>query len=171
MSPAPAGAEKNSNNVTANKANMLITETRLRVRYAETDQMGFCYYGNYAKYYEVGRADAMRTLGMTYREMEERGVVMPIATMVSKYIRPALYDDLLTVRTIIKSVPGARMHFFYEIYNEEGVLLNLGETVLAFIKKDTGRPCAAPDWFLEPLIKAFEKTEHQQQPADREPGN
>lgn len=135
---------------------MLITETKLRVRYAETDQMGYSYYGNYAKYYEVGRADSMRTLGMTYREMEERGVVMPIATMVSKYIRPARYDDLLTIRTIVKEVPAARMHFFYEVYNEEGVLLNLGETVLAFIKKDTGRPCAAPDWFLEPLRKAFE---------------
>jgi acyl-CoA thioester hydrolase len=91
---------------------MLITESKLRVRYAETDQMGYSYYGNYAKYYEVGRADAMRTLGMTYREMEERGVVMPIATMVSKYIRPARYDDLLTIRTIVKEVPAARMHFF-----------------------------------------------------------
>lgn len=137
---------------------MLVTETKLRVRYAETDQMGFAYYGNYAKYYEVGRADAMRTLGMTYREMEERGVVMPIATMTSRYIRPAHYDDLLTVRTIVREIPAARMHFYYEIFNEAGNLLNQGETVLAFIRKDTGRPCAAPEWFLEPLKKAFSQT-------------
>jgi len=130
---------------------MLVTEIQLRVRYAETDQMGFAYYGNYAKYYEVGRADAMRSLGMTYREMEERGVVMPIVTMYSKYIRPARYDDLLTVRTIVRELPAARMHFDYEIYNEEGILLNKGETVLAFINKATGRPCAAPDWFLDKL--------------------
>lgn len=134
---------------------MLATETMLRVRYAETDQMGFAYYGNYAKYYEVGRADAMRTLGMTYREMEEKGVVMPIVTMSSKYIRPAHYDDLLTVRTMVKEIPASRMHFFYEIYNEQGTLLHLGETVLAFINKETGRPCPAPKWFLEPFREVF----------------
>jgi acyl-CoA thioester hydrolase len=156
MNPVRAEAARNISSVTEKEVNMLITESKLRVRYAETDQMGFAYHGNYAKYYEIGRADAMRTLGMTYREMEERGVVMPIATMYTKYIRPAYYDDLLTVRTIVKEIPVARMHFFYEIYNEKGVLLNMGETVLAFIRKSTGRPCVAPDWFIGPFKKAFE---------------
>jgi acyl-CoA thioester hydrolase len=133
------------------KQELIVTETKVRVRYGETDQMGFVYYGNYALYYEVGRADAMRQLGMTYREMEEMGVVMPITYMTSKYIRPAHYDNLLTVKTIIREIPVSRMHFFYEIYNEEGTLLNLGETILAFIKKENGRPCAAPEWFLEKL--------------------
>jgi acyl-CoA thioester hydrolase len=133
---------------------MYVSEIQLRVRYAETDQMGFAYYGNYAKYYEVGRADAMRKLGMTYRQMEEKGVFMPIVTMSSKYIRPAHYDDLLTVKTIVNELPVSRMHFYYEIYNEQGQLLNTGETVLAFIRKDTGRPCAAPEWFLEKLQTA-----------------
>ncbi len=137
--------------VTTKANGMIASETQIRVRYAETDQMGFAYYGNYAKYYEVGRADAMRKLGMTYRQMEEKGVFMPIITMNSKYIRPAHYDDLLTIRTIVKEMPAARMHFFYEVYNEQKQLLNTGETVLAFIKKNTGRPCAAPDWFLEKL--------------------
>jgi acyl-CoA thioester hydrolase len=132
---------------------MYVSEIQLRVRYAETDQMGFAYYGNYAKYYEVGRADAMRKLGMTYREMEEKGVFMPIVTMSSKFIRPAYYDDLLTVKTIVKELPASRMHFFYEVYNEQEQLLNTGETVLAFIRKDTGRPCAAPEWFLKKLQK------------------
>ncbi len=134
---------------------MFSSETNLRVRYAETDQMGFVYYGNYPQYYEVGRAEAMRQLGTTYREMEERGVVMPIVDMHLKYIRPARYDDLLTVKTTVPELPGSRMHFDYEIYNEEGTLLNKGYTVLAFLKKETYRPCAAPEWFLEKLKKTF----------------
>lgn len=134
---------------------MYVSESKMRVRYAETDQMGFAYYGNYAKYYEVGRADAMRSIGMTYRQMEDKGVFMPIVTMTSTYIRPAHYDDLLTVKTIVNEMPASRMHFFYEVYNEEGTLLNKGETVLAFIRKETGRPCAAPDWFLDKLKTVF----------------
>ncbi len=128
---------------------MFSSMTQLRVRYAETDQMGFVYYGNYPQYYEVGRADAMRQLGMTYRDMEEKGVVMPIVDMKIKYIRPARYDDLLTVKTTVSGLPASRMHFDYEIYNEDGVLLNKGYTVLAFLNKQNGRPCGAPVWFLE----------------------
>ncbi|MFO7872956.1 MAG: thioesterase family protein [Bacteroidales bacterium] len=130
---------------------MFSFETQLRVRYAETDQMGFAYYGNYPQYYEVGRAEAMRKIGMTYREMEEKGVVMPIVDMQIKYIRPAYYDDLLTIKTHVPDMPGSRMNFHYEIYNQEGTLLNKGVTVLAFLNKSTGRPCPAPDWFIEKL--------------------
>ncbi|MDR4987336.1 MAG: thioesterase family protein [Bacteroidales bacterium] len=130
---------------------MFTYETQLRVRYAETDQMGFVYYGNYPQYYEVGRADAMRQLGTTYKDMEERGVVMPIVDMHIKYIRPARYDDLLTIRTTVPELPRSRMHFDYEVYNQEGVLLNKGYTVLAFLNKSNGKPCPAPDWFLERL--------------------
>ncbi len=134
---------------------MFSFETNLRVRYAETDQMGFVYYGNYPQFYEVGRAEAMRQLGTTYKDMEEKGVVMPIVDMHLKYIRPARYDDLLTVKTTVPELPASRMHFDYEIYNEEGTLLNKGYTVLAFLKKKTGRPCPAPEWFLEKLKKTF----------------
>ena len=137
---------------------MHITETQLRVRYAETDQMGYVYYGNYAKYYEVARADAMRTLGMTYRQMEEKGVFMPIVTMQSKFIRPAYYDDLLTIKTIVNELPSTRMHFLYEVYNDNGTLLNIGETVLAFVRKDNGKPCAAPDWFIDKLKTVFNQS-------------
>ncbi len=80
---------------------MIVSETKIRVRYAETDQMGFVYYGNYPQYFEVGRAEAMRQIGMTYKDMEEKGIVMPIATMTVKYMKPARYDDLLTIRTIV----------------------------------------------------------------------
>ncbi len=131
---------------------MFTFETKLRVRYAETDQMGYVYYGNYPQYYEVARAEAMRNLGMTYRDMEAKGVVMPIASMQIKYIRPARYDDLLTIKTLVPEIPGARMHFDYEIYNESAVLINKGSTILAFIDKLTGRPCQAPEWFVEKLV-------------------
>lgn len=130
---------------------MLITETKVRVRYGETDQMGFVYYGNYALYYEVARAEAMRQINMSYRQMEERGVLMPIVNMTCKYLRPARYDDLLTVKTIIRELPASRMRFYYEVYNEAGELLNQAETTLAFIRKENGKPCAAPPWFLENL--------------------
>ena len=139
---------------------MYITETRIRVRYGETDQMGYVYYGNYPAYYEVGRAEAMRELGMTYRQMEERGVMMPIASMHLIYIRPAHYDDLLTIRTMVKEFPSARMHFFYEVYNEKNKLINQGETILAFVDIKSGRPCPAPDWFLNAFRKKWPAKEN-----------
>lgn len=156
MNPAPAAAGRNTNTATEQDFNSgtmnFVSETQVRVRYGETDQMGFAYYGNYALYFEVGRAEAMRKLGMTYRQMEEKGVYMPIAQMNVKYLRPALYDDLLTIRTIVSQVPTSRMIFDYEVYNEEGTMLCKGDTVLAFIKYSNHRPCAAPEWFLEKLL-------------------
>ena len=131
---------------------MYISETQIRVRYAETDQMGYVYYGNYPAYFEVGRTEALRQLGTSYFKMEEMGVMMPVASLSLKYHKPAKYDDLLTIKTIIKEVPKMRMHFFYEIYNEGGTLLNTGESVLAFISNERQRPIPCPDW----LAKIFE---------------
>ena len=122
--------------------------------------MGYVYYGNYPAYYEVGRAEAMRELGMTYRQMEEKGVMMPIASMHLKYIRPAYYDDLLTIRTMVKEFPSARMHFIYEVYNEKNKLINQGETILAFVDIKSGRPCPAPDWFLNALMEKWPAKEN-----------
>jgi acyl-CoA thioester hydrolase len=123
---------------------MFTSETKLRVRYAETDQMGYVYYGNYAQYYEVGRVDALRLLGLTYRQFEESGVMMPVLKLACTYIKPAKYDDLLTVKTIIRELPGIRIHFDYEIYSDDGVLLNKGETTLAFVDMKTMRPVKCP---------------------------
>jgi acyl-CoA thioester hydrolase len=134
---------------------MYTSDINIRVRYAETDKMGYVYYGNYASYYEVGRAEAMRELGMTYRQMEDKGVMMPIASMSIKYFKPAFYDDLLTIRTIVKEIPTSRMHFFYEVYNEKKELLNKGETILAFVNMKSYRPCPAPDWFMEAFMKRW----------------
>lgn len=134
---------------------MLESSTKLRVRYGETDQMGYMYYGNYALYYEVGRVEMLRSLGMTYRSMEEQGVMMPVLDLHVKYIRPAYYDEEITVKVIMEKMPGIKIHFRYELYNEATVLINTGETTLAFINTKTNRPCLPPDGFLETLKKHF----------------
>ena len=124
---------------------MYIATTQIRVRYGETDQMGYLYYGNYALYYEVGRAEAIRQLGFTYRQLEEMGIMMPVVELNVHYYRPALYDNLITVKTILKELStGARIQFHSELYNEEHVLLNKGATTLVFydptLKKKTDMP-------------------------------
>ena len=112
---------------------MYTSETQIRVRYGETDQMGFLYYGYYALYYEVGRAEAIRQLGFTYRELEQLGIQMPVIELHAQYLRPALYDNLITVRTILKELPeSSKIQFHSELYNEAGALLNKGVTTLVF---------------------------------------
>ncbi len=123
---------------------MFTAETNIRVRYAETDQMGVVYYGNYATYYEVARVEALRQIGLTYKGLEKEGILMPVVELKTKYIRPAKYDDLLTVKTYIHALPESRIIFNYEVFNEAEVLINTGETTLVFIDKTNGRPCHAP---------------------------
>lgn len=119
-------------------------ETNIRVRYAETDQMGFVYYGNYATYYEVTRVEALRALGISYKILEENGVLMPVLENWSKYIRPAKYDDLLIIKLFLKEMPAMRITFEYEVFNEEKKLINLGSTTLVFLDKYSGKPIPIP---------------------------
>lgn len=124
---------------------MFTSTTEIRVRYGETDQMGYLYYGNYALYYEVGRTDAIRSLGLTYKALEEMGVALPVAELHINYYRPAFYDDLITVKTMLKEMPeNSKIQFHTELYNEEGVFLNKGVTTLVFFdikeKKKTNIP-------------------------------
>ena len=126
-------------------------ETKIRVRYGETDQMSFVYYGVYAQYYEVGRVELLRSLGVTYKELEEMGFALPVVNLNINYKKPAYYDDELTIRTTIKKLPSAKIIFDYETYNEQGNLLNTGEVVLVFLDKETGKPCFAPEVIMEKL--------------------
>ena len=119
-------------------------ETKIRVRYGETDQMGFVYYGFYAQYYEIGRVELLRSLGISYKEIENLGYALPVVSMQINYKAPALYDDLLTVRTIIKKKPRAKIIFDYEIYNVQKTLINTGQVVLVFVDIKTKKPCLAP---------------------------
>ena len=127
---------------------MLSYDCQIRVWYKHTDQMAICHHSNYICYYEAARSELLRYLGMSFAEVEKRGIMMPILEVQSKYHRPAYYDELLTVRIMLRELPTARINFFYEIYNEKGELLNTGMTQLGFIHSDTRRPCRVPDWFL-----------------------
>ncbi|MGN6393983.1 MAG: acyl-CoA thioesterase [Mucilaginibacter sp.] len=130
--------------------------TKLRVRYGETDQMGYMYYGNYASFYEVGRVEMLRSLGLTYAGMEESGTMMPVVELNCRYLKPALYDEEITIRVIMEEMPRIRIHFKYELYNEKQELINTGETLLVFINMQTNRPCIAPRYFLDKVKPFFE---------------
>ena len=134
---------------------MYRSETTVRVRYGETDQMGYVYYGFYAMYYEVGRVESLRQLGLTYKELEDGGVMMPVLENKSKYLFPALYDDELLIVTFIKERPSVKIRFYYEIFNGSGKLIHEGETLLAFVNKNTGRPCRPPEHFQHVLKPYF----------------
>jgi len=134
---------------------MYKSTTKVRVRYSETDMMGYVYYGNYATYFEVARVETIRSLGVSYRQMEDEGIALPVLDYSIKYYKPAFYDDELTVETIISEVPKARIHFTYKTYNVKNELLNEAETTLVFINKATMKPCSAPEYFIQKLKKHF----------------
>ncbi|HWA33125.1 MAG TPA: thioesterase family protein [Cyclobacteriaceae bacterium] len=134
---------------------MYKSETQIRVRYGETDQMRYVYYGNYAMYYEVARVESLRQLGLTYRELEEMGIIMPVLENHSEYLSPALYDELLRIVVTIPEKPSVRIRFLYEIFNGSGKLIHKGETLLAFVNQKTGRPCRPPEPFQKVLEGYF----------------
>jgi acyl-CoA thioester hydrolase len=134
---------------------MYTSSTTVRVRYGETDQMGYVYYGFYAMYYEVGRVESLRQLGLTYKEIEALGVIMPVLENKSAYLAPALYDELLTIVTTIREKPTVKIKFEYEIFNEANKLINKGETLLAFVDKNTNRPCRPPQVMAKVLEPFF----------------
>jgi len=130
-------------------------ETHIRVRYSETDQMEYVYYGNYATYYEVGRVESLRQLGLTYKELEAMGIIMPVLENHSEFMFPALYDELLRVVVSIPDKPSVRIRFHYEIFNEQDTLIHRGYTLLAFVNQKTGRPCRPPEAFQKALAPYF----------------
>lgn len=116
---------------------MFITQTQIRIHYALTDQMGVVYHGNYAQFYEIGRTESIRALGFTYKDIEKMGIIMPVIDIHSKFLRPARYDDLITVTTTLREMPTAHKVVFHaEIHNEASELLNVGVVTLYFMKRD-----------------------------------
>lgn len=126
-------------------------EHKIRVEYHHTDQMGVVHHSNYVKFFEAARTEWLRAIGLTYAEMERRGVMMPIVEVNVKYKHPALYDELITVRAIVDEMPMARMVFRYEITGEDGREVATGSTTLGFIDRETRRPQRAPKWLMEVL--------------------
>jgi acyl-CoA thioester hydrolase len=127
---------------------------KIRVRYSETDQMGYVYYGNYASYYEVARVEMLRSLGTSYKEMEENGIMMPVLELKSKYIKPAYYDEELKISVKILEKPQTRIKFQYEIFNEKEELINIGETTLVFVDIKKNRP-GLPSVAFEKLMAPY----------------
>lgn len=130
--------------------------TKIRVRYGETDQMGYCYYGNYAQFFEVGRVEALRAFGMSYRQMEDRGVMLPVSDFQVKYLGPAFYDDELTIVTNIVELKGPRLVFEYEVLNPDGKCICKASTTLVFVSRENMRPVQPPADFVT-LMKAYEE--------------
>jgi len=135
---------------------MIAHQVEIRVRYAETDQMAYVYYGNYASYFEVARVETFRLIGFSYKELEEAGVMMPVLDFHTKYLKPAKYDDLLTIKVWVKEKPGVRIKFDYEVYNEQNSLLTIAETTLVFVNSQTGKPCHLPEKFQNIVAQHFQ---------------
>ena len=135
---------------------MYSSETKIRVRYAETDQMNVVYYGNYAQYFEVGRVESIRQLGFSYKDLEATGIIMPVVELNAKYLRPARYDDLLTIRTTLREWPvDHRIRFHQEVFNEEGKLLTVGHILLYFLKSATMEKTNMPKEMADRLQPFF----------------
>jgi acyl-CoA thioester hydrolase len=131
-------------------------KTQVRVRYAEADPMNVVYYGNYAQYFEVGRVESLRNLGISYKGIEDMGIMLPVVELNIKYLRPAKYDDLLTIKSQIKELPtDHRIIFDQEIYDEEGKLLTIGKVKLYFMDSKLGKRASMPSSMLEKLSSYF----------------
>ncbi|WP_435133838.1 acyl-CoA thioesterase [Formosa sp. A9] len=128
---------------------MKFDEIQIRVRYGETDQMGVVHHGNYALYLEMARTEWLRALGISYKEMEDKGIMLPVISMSLNYKKSAFYDEVITVKTILKERPGVKIDFDFEITNEAGEIIVLANTVLAFMNKETKRPMRCPNYILD----------------------
>ncbi len=138
---------------------MLTHETTVRVRYADTDQMGYVYHARYLEYLEVGRTDLVRHIGLPYAEVEEMGILMPVIDLSIRYKQPAYYDNVLRIKTTVPSMPQASFPFEYEVYNEQDQLILTAELRLAFIDKARKRPVRVPDFIREAIVKKLEDEE------------
>ena len=135
---------------------MFCSESKIKVRYGETDQMGIVYHGNYAQYYEIARTDCFEAAsGISYASMEADGVMLPIVELESKFIKPAFYNEILTVKAIVKQLPTVRLKVEYEIYNEKNELINTGKTTLVFVDTVNRKPCHPPEAFMANIRKYF----------------
>ena len=135
---------------------MFTSKTSVRVRYSETDKMGVVYHGNYAQYLEIGRTDALRQIGLTYKSFEDNGIMMPVLSLNCKYLKSAYYDDELTIITMLKVMPKVRIHFYFEIYNQQNELITKAEVELVNVDMKTNKLTMAPTVLIDALKPFFE---------------
>jgi acyl-CoA thioester hydrolase len=137
-------------------------DTQIRVRYKDTDQMGIMHHSNYIVMYEQARTEWLRDMGLTYAEIERRGIMSPIIEVQSRYLAPAFYDDVLTVRVFLDEMPMVKLVVRSEVYNGKGELINRGSVTLGFMSAETRRPCRAPEWFMTTLEQYIAKKNNEQ---------
>jgi len=143
-------------NLSTNAIFMYEHSTTVRVRYAETDRMDVVYYGNYAMYFEIGRVEAIRHLGVSYKDIEDMGIILPVVELNIKYLRPAKYDDLITIKSQIKTLPtDHKIVFDQEVYNEAGKLLTIGQVKLYFMDASMNNKTVMPESMMEKLSVYF----------------
>jgi len=130
---------------------MIEHDYSFRVMYPDTDKMGTVHHSNYAKYYETARSEMFRSIGISLKSLEEAGYMLPVTRMSFHFLKTISYDELLTVQTTLTAIKGARIWFTYKLYNEQNELINEAETELAFVEKDSWKPCAAPDFVLKAI--------------------
>ena len=130
---------------------MISNYTSFRIRYGETDQMGVVYHGNYAQFLEIGRIDWLRSLDISYKNMEENNIILPVISLQCNFKKSAEFDDEITVKTTLKKIPTVKIEFEYKITKQKNELLTTGNTVLAFINKTTKKPMRCPEYILEKL--------------------
>lgn len=135
---------------------MLQHDHQIRIRYADVDQMGYVYYGHYARYYEIGRAEFLRSVGFPYKRLEDEGVMCPVASMKIRFLRAPRYDELITIRTTVKELPGKSVFFYMEVFLESGKLANAGLVKLAFVDAKTMKTAHAPESLLKVLKPHFD---------------
>ena len=134
---------------------MIENKTPLKIRYSETDQMGYAHHGNYAQYFEIGRLALLSEHGISYKKMEEEGIILPVYSINTRFIKPAKFDDSLTLKTILKEIPSARIQFDYEIYNSKNELITTGNTTLVFVDTAKNRPIKIPQELLSKIRTHF----------------
>lgn len=139
------------------KLKMIHSKHSLRVRYAETDPMKYVYYGNYATYFELGRVELFRSIGISYDEIEKQGIWLPVSDYKIKYLKPALYDQKLEIHTYMRKIPGVRIEFEYEIYNEEGIKITEASTTLFFLNAETNKVIKCPDFLMKLIEENWEE--------------
>ena len=136
--------------------------TQTRVRYKDTDQMGIMHHSNYVVLYETARTEWLREMGLTYAEIERRGIMSPIIEVHSRYLYPAFYDEMLTIKVSMNEMPAARLIIDSEVYNEAGKLINTGSVTLGFMHASTRRPCRAPEWFVQAIEDYIAKQQNNE---------
>ena len=135
---------------------MLENKISFRVRYGETDQMKYVYHGNYAQYFEMGRIEWLRNIGISYKAMENSGIMLPVHSSNTRFLKPAKYDDVLTLKTTLTEKPSVKIHFAYELFNQEKELIATGSTILVFVDMTKNKPVRMPDTISQKISPLFE---------------